>query len=105
MLTTFLEPFPERAWYPEERMDAKEGECTKQQAGHTPECIKEIWILIPVMVGGMGEISSKFPVGSRMAFSAGFNYISSVQTGFTVIGRQDIMGPMAVGAFGCLLPT
>ena len=87
MLTAPLKALSERTWYPEECMDAKEGKCTNQQAGHSPECIKEVRILISVMMGGMGKVTCKFPVGSRMAFLAGFYYVPPVQTGFTIVCR------------------
>ena len=105
MFTALFKPFSERAWYPEEGMNTKEGKRTKQQPGHTPECIKQVWILIPVMMRGMGQVTREFSVGSWMTFPAGVYHITTVQTGFTIIGRQDIMGTMTIGAFGCLFTT
>ena len=105
MLTTPLKAFPEGTWYPEERMDSKEGKCTNQQAGHAPECIKEIRVFIPVMMGGMGQIACEFPVGSRVALLAGFYHVTPVQAGFTVVCRENIMGSVTVGAFSCLFTT
>ena len=78
MLTTPLKAFPEGTWYPEERMDSKESKCTNQQAGHTPESVIEVGILIPVMMGGMRKIAGKFPVGARVALLAGFNNMAPV---------------------------
>ena len=105
MLTALLKAFPEGARNPEKSMDAEESEGADQQAGHGPERIEQKRILIPVMMGGMGQISCELPVGPRVTFSAGFHHITPVQTGLTVIGRQDIMGSMTVGAFSRLLPT
>ena len=105
MLTPPLEALPEGSWYPEKGMDAKEGESADQQTGHGPERIEQKGILIPVMVCGMGEITGKFPVGTRMAFFAGLHHMAPVQAGLTVVGRQNIMGPVTVGTFSCLLTT
>ena len=87
MLPAPLKALPEGTRYPEERMDSKESKCTNQQAGHTPECIKEIGVFIPVMMGGMGQIACKFPVGSRMAFLTCLNHVAPVQAGLTIICR------------------
>lgn len=59
-------------------MDAKEGKRADQQAGHTPESVIEVGILIPVMMGGMRKIAGKFPVGARVALLAGFNDMAPV---------------------------
>jgi len=87
MLTTLLETFPEGAWYPEKRMDSKESKRTDQQASHGPECIKQIWIFIPVMMGGMGQIAGEFPVGARMTFLTGFHHMAPVQAGPAIVCR------------------
>ena len=105
MLTALFKPFPERSWHPEECMDSKEGKCAEQQAGHAPECIKQIRIFIPVMMSGMGQIACEFPVGSRVAFLAGFYHVTPVQASFTVVCRENIMGSVTVGAFSCLFTT
>jgi hypothetical protein len=79
MLAAFLEPLPERTGNPEKRVNTEEGKCANQQPGHGPECIIEVRILFPVMVGGMGQITGELPVGTRMAFLAGFHDMSTVQ--------------------------
>ena len=62
VFTALLEPFPEGTRNPEKGVDAEEGECTKQQAGHRPERIEQEGILIPVMMGCVGQVTGKFTV-------------------------------------------
>ena len=62
VLTAFLEAFPEGARDPEKSMDAKKAEGADQQAGHGPERIEQEGILIPVMMGGMGQVTGKFTI-------------------------------------------
>ena len=99
VLTALFKTLPEGSRYPEKGMDSKEGKCAEQQAGHGPEGIIQVRILFPVMMRGMGQVSGKFPVGARVAFLAGLDDIAPVQACFTIVGRQNIMGPVAVGTF------
>ena len=79
VLTALLEPFPEGTRNPEKGVDAEEGECTKQQAGHRPERIEQEGILIPVMMGGMGQVAGKFAVRARVALFAGCHHVAPVE--------------------------
>ena len=105
VLTTLLEALPERTRYPEKRMNTEEGKSSQQQPCHGPESVIQVGIFVPVMVGCMGQIAGKFPVGPRMAFLAGLYNMPPVQVGFAVIGWQNVMGPVTVRALGCLLTT
>jgi hypothetical protein len=62
-------------------MDAKKGEGADQQSGHAPECIVQVRIFIPVMMGCMGKIAGKFSVGAGMTFFAGLHHMAPIQIG------------------------
>ena len=78
MFTAFLESFSEGTRDPEEGMNAEEGKGADQQSGHGPEGIIQVWILIPIMMGRMGQVTSELPVGTGVAFLAGINHIAPV---------------------------
>ena len=101
----FLEPLSEGARHPEQGMNAEKGKGADQKAGHGPKRIIQVWILVPVMMGGMGQVTGKLPVGTRMTFFAGFHDIAAIQTCLAVIGRQDVMGTVTIGTLGCFLTT
>ena len=105
VLTTPLETLPERTGDPEEGMEAEEGKGAHQQTTHGPEGIEQIGILLPIMVGGMGQVAGELPVRIRMTRLAGFHHIIAVQLRLGVIGRQNIMGTVAIRALGGFRPT
>ena len=105
VLTTFFETLPEGTWEPEQGVQPEEREGAHQQTGHYPERIKQVRIFITVMMGCMSQITSKFSVGSRMAWPAGFNHIAPIQTRLAIIGRQDIVRPVTIGTFCSFLTT
>ena len=79
VLTASLETFPEGTRDPEKGVDTEEGECTNQQAGHRPERIEQEGILLPVMMGGMGQVTGKFTVRAGVALLAGCHHIAPVE--------------------------
>ena len=52
-------------------------------------------------MSGVCQVSRKSPVGIRMAFSAGFDFMFKSDFRFGIVDFLDVMGPMTVGAFGC----
>lgn len=96
MLSAPLETFPEGTGYPEQGVHAKECECADQQPGHGPEGVEQIRVFVPIMMGGVGQVTRKLPIGTRMAGSTGFHDIIPVQSRSGIIGRQDVMGAVTV---------
>ena len=58
----FLESLPEGVGNPEQGVEAEKGESPEQERGHAPECIIKVRIFIPVMMGGMRQITGEFAV-------------------------------------------
>ena len=81
-------------------MNNRKGECDDQKCGHSPESIKQKGILVLIMMGRMGQISGKFPVGTLVAFGTGCHNILTAQMGIGIIDRQNIMDPVAIITFG-----
>lgn len=79
MFTASLKTLPEGPGDPEQGMQTEEQEGADQQPGHAPEGIEQIRILVPIMMGRMGKVSGKFPVGIRMTGPAGLNHIITMQ--------------------------
>ena len=84
-------------------MDAEEGKCADQKTTHGPEGVEQIGIFFPIMMGGVGQVAGEFTVRIRMTLLAGLHHVVAVQPGLGVIGRQNIMGAVAIRALSGFL--
>jgi hypothetical protein len=81
-------------------MNTKKAEGADQKDGHEPENIEEIRIFVPIMVGGMGQVTNKFSVRLGMTRFAGGHDILTTQGRIGIERGQNIVRAVAIETFG-----
>ena len=81
-------------------MSSRHGQRAHKQNSHEPECIVQNRVLGLVMMSCVGQVTGELPMRTRMTVLAGFDDILMRQSRVRVVGRQDVMSTMAVGALG-----
>ena len=81
---------------PEECVDSTKEKCAHKKRRHAPECPEQKRILLWIMMGRMGQVSSELACGASMALLASRHDILSAQMRLRIGNGQNIMGTMAV---------
>ena len=94
--------FPRTPETPQPRKGVQDGEGQygHKQYCHEPERVKEERIFLWIVVRGMSEVASEFPMCARVTLRTSLYNIASAQPRVGIVGGEDIMGTMTVIAFG-----
>ena len=77
-------------------MRAGDNQCSHQQGGHEPECVKKNRVFFLVVMCGMGQIPGKLPMRSGMTLAAGPNNVGPRKRGTLLFRGQNIVGSVTI---------